>query len=92
MLDAGPDQTLVRGGSPEAALGEKAVDVAIDLASSQQWPELLNVLRPCGRDAVSGATAGPNVALDLRTLYPQDQRFMACTLLDIGFFSGVYLV
>ena len=46
VLDAGADQALVRAISLEAALGENAVDVVIDLVGGEEWPELLNVLRP----------------------------------------------
>ena len=87
VLDAGADQALVRGASLEAALGENAVDVVIDLVGGRDWPELLKILRPFGRYAVSGAIAGPIVELDLRTLYLKDQRFMGCTVLDDGVFG-----
>jgi len=86
VLDAGADQALVRGDSLEAELGENAVDVVIDLVGGEDWPELLTILRPFGRYAVSGAIAGPMVELDLRTLYLKDQRFMGCTVLDDGVF------
>jgi len=87
VLDAGADQALVRGDSLEAELGENAVDVVIDLVGGEDWPELLTILRPFGRYAVSGAIAGPMVELDLRTLYLKDQRFMGCTVLDDGVFG-----
>ena len=87
VLDAGADQALVRGASLEAALGENGVDVVIDLVGGGDWPELLTILRPFGRYAVSGAIAGPIVELDLRTLYLKDQWFMGCTVLDDGVFG-----
>ena len=87
VLEAGADQALVRGESLEALVGENAVDVVIDLVGGEHWPELLNILRPFGRYAVSGAIAGPIVDLDLRTLYLKDQRFFGCTVLDHGVFS-----
>ena len=87
VRDAGADQALARGASLEAALGENAVDVVIDLVGGEDWPELLTILRPFGRYAVSGAIAGPIVELDLRTLYLKDQRFLGCTVLDDGVFS-----
>ena len=86
VLDAGADQALIRGNSLQDALGDNAVDVVIDLVGGQDWPELLNILRPFGRYAVSGAIAGPIVELDLRTLYLKDQRFLGCTVLDEGVF------
>ena len=88
VVDAGADQALVRGDSLGAVLGENAVDVVIDLVGGVAWPELLNILRRffC-RYAGYGAIAGPIVALDLRTLYPKDQQFMGCTVLDDVVFS-----
>ena len=87
VQDAGADHALVRGASLEAALGENGVDVVLDLVGGEDWPELLKILRPFGRYAVSGAIAGPIVELDLRTLYLKDQRFLGCTVLDDGVFS-----
>jgi len=92
VLDAGANQAIVRGDSLEAALGEDAVDVVIDLVGGEDWPELLNILRPFGRYAVSGAIAGSMVKLDLRTLYLKDQRFMGCTVLDDGVFSRLVML
>ena len=87
VLEAGADQALVRGDSLEGALGENAVDIVIDLVGGENWSELLTILRPFGRYAVSGAIAGPIVELDLRTLYLKDQQFMGCTVLDDGVFG-----
>ena len=87
VLDAGADQVLVRGDSLEGALGENAVDVVLDLVGGEDWPDLLTILRPFGRYAVSGAIAGPIVELDLRTLYLNDQQLLGCTVLDDGVFS-----
>ena len=87
VLDVGADQVLSRDTNLEVELGENAVDVVIDLVGGDSWPDLLNVLRPFGRYAVSGAIAGPIVALDLRTLYLKDQRFFGCTVLDDGVFA-----
>ncbi len=87
VADAGADLTLIRGSSLEVALGNDAVDVVIDLVGGEDWPELINILRPFGRYAVSGAIAGPIVQLDLRTLYLKDQSFLGCTVLDDGVFA-----
>jgi len=87
VLEVGADQALIRGTKLLAKLGENAVDVVIDLVGGEDWPELLTILRPFGRYAVSGAIAGPIVELDLRTLYLKDQSFLGCTVLDYGVFS-----
>lgn len=87
VLDAGAHEVLIRGSQLQDQFGDSAVDVVIDLVGGPDWPELLNVLRPFGRYAVSGAISGPIVDLDLRTLYLKDQRFFGCTVLDEGVFS-----
>jgi NADPH:quinone reductase-like Zn-dependent oxidoreductase len=76
---AGADHCLPRGEPITGALGLDAVDAVIDLVGGPQWPELLEVLRPGGRYAVSGAIAGPMVTLDLRKLYLKDLTFHGCT-------------
>ena len=82
VLDVGADAAAIRGKSLLSQLAENAVDVILDLVGGSNWPELLDILRPFGRYAVSGAIAGPIVDLDLRTLYLKDQRFYGCTVLD----------
>ena len=51
------------------------------------WPQLLEVLRRGGRYATSGAIAGPQVTLDLRTLYLKDLRLLGCTWQDDAVFE-----
>jgi len=87
VLEVGADRVVERGSSLIAQIGADAVDVVIDLVGGPEWPDLLEVLRPFGRYAVSGAIAGAIVDLDLRTLYLKDQRFFGCTVIDDGVFS-----
>ena len=47
------------------------------------------MLRPGGRYATAGAIAGPDVALDLRTLYLNDLTLFGCTVLGDGVFAGL---
>ncbi|WP_435685122.1 alcohol dehydrogenase family protein [Sedimenticola selenatireducens] len=82
IMDLGADRTLARDASLVQELGNGTVDVVIDLVAGKQWPDLLNVLRPFGRYAVSGAIAGPFVELDVRTLYLKDLSLFGCTVLD----------
>lgn len=70
-----------------AELGRSSIDVVIDVVGGPDWPSLLEVLRPEGRYAVSGAIAGAMVELDLRTLYLKDLSFFGCTVLDAGVFG-----
>ncbi|MEQ1699237.1 MAG: alcohol dehydrogenase family protein [Ilumatobacteraceae bacterium] len=71
------------------ALGPDSFDVVIDVVGGDRWPQLLDVLRPGGRYATAGAIAGPEVALDLRTLYLKDITLMGCTVLGDGVFAGL---
>jgi len=82
IMDLGADRTLARNAGLVQELGNGTVDVVIDLVAGKQWPDLLNVLKPFGRYAVSGAIAGPFVELDVRTLYLKDLSLFGCTVLD----------
>jgi NADPH:quinone reductase-like Zn-dependent oxidoreductase len=82
-------RTLSRDDAPAAVLGAGSVDVVVDLVGDDGFPALLDVLRPGGRYATSGAIAGPLVTLDLRTLYLKDLTLLGCTALDAGVFPAV---
>ena len=87
LLDLGADETLAREKDLTAVLGTNRVDVLVDLVAGEKWPQYLEVLRPGGRYAVSGAIAGPMVKLDVRTLYLKDLTLFGCTVLDPEVFS-----
>jgi len=72
-----------------AAVGSEAVDVAVDVVGGSQFPALLEALRRGGRYAVAGAIAGPNVELDLRTVYLKDLSLFGCTILEPHVFSNL---
>lgn len=72
-----------------ARFGKNSFDLVIDLVGGPQHPVLLDLLRPGGRYAVSGAVAGAEVALDLRTLYLKDLNLFGCTMLGDGVFAGL---
>ena len=72
-----------------SAIGRESVDVVIDLVGGPAWPELLEVLRPGGRYAISGAIGGPRVELDLRTLYLKDLTLLGCTSQDAEVFGNL---
>ncbi|MBI4883121.1 MAG: zinc-binding dehydrogenase [Actinobacteria bacterium] len=69
--------------------GADSFDVVIDVVGGDQWPSLLTVLRAGGRYATAGAIAGPDVALDLRTLYLKDLTLFGCTMLGTGVFDSL---
>lgn len=70
-------------------LGKNSVTVVIDLVAGKKWHEFLEVLKPKGRYAVSGAIAGAIVELDIRTLYLKDLSFFGCTILEDEVFSNL---
>ncbi len=86
LLELGADKTIFRDCNLPQELGTSDIDVVIDLVAGKQWPHYLEVLRPKGRYAVSGAIAGPIVELDVRTLYLKDLSLFGCTSLEPGVF------
>ncbi len=89
LLELGAEQTIDRDADYAGVLGRNSVDVVIDLVAGAQFAALLDVLRPQGRYAVSGAVGGPIVALDVRTLYLKDLRFYGCTVLEPEVFGNL---
>lgn len=89
LLELGAAQTIDRETRPTEVLGENAVDVVIDLVGGQHWPDLLDLMKPGGRYAVSGAIGGHTVPLDLRTLYLKDLSFFGCTGLEPEVFPNL---
>ena len=89
LITLGATKTLNRDQSVVEALGSNSVDVVIDLVGGKSWPALLEILRPGGRYAVSGAIAGAFVELDLRTLYLKDLSFLGCTVLESNVFTNL---
>ncbi|MGF1529026.1 MAG: alcohol dehydrogenase family protein [Candidatus Competibacterales bacterium] len=85
----GAETVLPRGVDLEATLGDKGVDVVVDLVAGPQWPGLLAVLKGGGRYAVAGAIAGPVVTLDIRTLYLKDLSFFGCARLEPQVFPNL---
>jgi NADPH:quinone reductase-like Zn-dependent oxidoreductase len=47
----------------------RRVDLVFDSVGGSAWPDLVKALRPGGRLVVYGATAGPEVGLDLRHIF-----------------------
>jgi NADPH:quinone reductase-like Zn-dependent oxidoreductase len=82
LRDIGADTIVVRDADYRVEPRANSVDVVLDLVAGPKWPLLLDVLRPKGRYAVSGAIAGPIVELDVRTLYLKDLSFFGCTVLE----------
>jgi len=89
LLALGATQAVQRSENLQTKLGNNSVDVVVDLVGGSNWPALLEVLKPHGRYAVSGAIGGPLVELDLRTLYLKDLSFFGCTVLDQKVFPNL---
>jgi len=79
VKNLGIEKTVPRGCNLVKELGRNSVDVIIDLVAGKNWNQLLEILKPGGRYATSGAIAGPIVDLDIRTLYLKDLTFFGCT-------------
>ncbi|MBU2966384.1 alcohol dehydrogenase family protein [Amphritea sp. 2_MG-2023] len=89
LLALGADEVIPRDADLVEALSENSVDVVIDLVAGEQWPQFLQLLKPGGRYAVSGAIGGPLVELDVRTLYLKDLTLMGCTVLGEEVFHNL---
>lgn len=85
----GASQVISREDNLVEILGENSVTVVIDLVAGKTWNKFLDVLKPKGRYAVSGAIAGPIVELDIRTLYLKDLSFFGCTELEAEVFPNL---
>jgi len=70
-------------------LGKNKYDVVIDLVAGDNWNQLIEILKPGGRYATSGAIAGPIVNLDIRTLYLKDLTFYGCTYQPVEVFKNL---
>ena len=79
VKNLGIEKTVSRECNLVKELGKNSVDVVIDLVAGENWNQLLEILKPGGRYATSGAIAGPIVDLDVRTLYLKDLTFFGCT-------------
>lgn len=89
LKSLGASQVLSREEDIISVLGQNSVSVVIDLVAGPTWGKFLEVLKPKGRYATSGAIAGAMVELDVRTLYLKDLSFFGCTVLDKEVFSNL---
>nr|WP_320120476.1 alcohol dehydrogenase family protein [uncultured Marinifilum sp.] len=89
VLSIGADEVITRDENIVEILGENTIDVVIDLVAGEQWPALIDTLKPSGRYAVAGAIGNPHVKLDIRTLYLKDLSFFGCTVLGENVFSNL---
>ena len=85
----GANKAVSRESNLVKELGKNKYDVVIDLVAGKNWSQLLEILKPGGRYAVSGAIAGPIVNLDVRTLYLKDLTFYGSTYQPIEVFKNL---
>lgn len=85
----GASKIVLRDENLIEVLGKNSVTVVIDLVAGETWGDFLEVLKPKGRYAASGAIAGPIVELDIRTLYLKDLSFFGCTVLEEEVFTNL---
>lgn len=78
VRDAGAHQVIDRVDNPTEILGERSIDVVLDVVGGSGVNELLNTLRLGGRYALAGAIAGPLTEIDLRTIYLKDLSLLGC--------------
>lgn len=89
LQSAGAHRCVERGIALAEVLESISMDVVVDVVGGPQWPELLDVLKPGGRYAISGAIAGPIVQMDLRKLYLKDLTLFGCTTQDAHVFPDL---
>ena len=89
LIQIGADKIVFRNSDLLKEIGRDAVDIVIDLVGGPKWAQLLDILKPGGRYATSGAIAGPIVKLDLRTLYLKDLTLYGCTFQSKEVFRNI---
>ena len=89
VIQIGADKIVFRNSDLLKEIGRDAVDIVIDLVGGPKWTQLLDILKPGGRYATSGAIAGPIVELDLRTLYLKDLTLYGCTFQSKEVFRNI---
>ena len=89
VIQMGADKIVFRNSDLLKEIGRDAVDIVIDLVGGPKWTQLLDILKPGGRYATSGAIAGPIVKLDLRTLYLKDLTLYGCTFQSKEVFRNI---
>lgn len=89
ILALGAEVVVPREANLGASVGAESVDLVVDVVGGAAFPKWLEALRRGGRYAVAGAIGGPQVELDLRTLYLKDLRLIGCTILEPAVFGNL---
>jgi len=75
----GADRVLARDGDGLAGLPAQIADLVVDNVAGPGFALMLKWVKSGGRYVTSGAIAGPQVSLDLRTLYLNNISLLGCT-------------
>lgn len=75
----GADQVLARDDNLALCLKAHVVDIVVDNVAGPAFGMMLKLIRSGGRYVTSGAIAGAQVDLDLRTLYLNNISLLGCT-------------
>lgn len=75
----GADRVLARGGDGLAGLPAHIADLVVDNVAGPGFALMLKLIKSGGRYVTSGAIAGAQVSLDLRTLYLNNISLLGCT-------------
>lgn len=86
---AGADHVVDRDADLVAELGERQLDVAVDVVGGGAVNGLLTSLRRGGRFAIGGAIGGPLAEIDLRTIYLNDLSLLGCTFQEDEVFESL---
>src|SRR5690606_15507710 len=89
VRQAGADQILDRSQHPVEVLGQRSVDVVLDVVGGDGVSDLLTTLKLGGRYVVAGAIGGPLTRVDLRTVYLKDLSLLGCTFQDDEVFTNL---
>lgn len=89
ILSLGCDKVFVRDDDILKILGEKSVDVVFDNVAGKNFKETIKLLKKGGKYVTSGAIAGSDVELDLRSFYLNDLTLIGCTCWEENVFSNL---
>lgn len=79
MRSLGADRVVDRSAYLADAVADERIDIVVDVVAGPAFPSLLGVLERGGTYASSGAIGGPQVQLDMRTLYLKDLTLIGAT-------------
>ena len=89
IISLGCDKVFAREDDLLKDLGEKSIDVIFDNIAGKGFKDMMKLLKKGGRYVTSGAIAGPQVEIDLRTLYLNDLTLLGCTCWEENVFQNL---